>query len=141
LIPIWMRLFNLIRIRIWLFDTDPDPCHFKEGNVSKTVPTFCTSILDFPCQYVGPTGPNQKAYFGKFSLPFNFVVLIKVANRSGSYIPGYVSRIQILENNMDTCGSATLPLLSMYHECLSSFLFRISSIFLFTFSPFSFYSS
>jgi hypothetical protein len=27
---------------------------------------------------VGPTGPNQKAYFGKFSIPVNFVVLRKI---------------------------------------------------------------
>jgi hypothetical protein len=33
---------------------------------------------------VGPTGPNQKAYFVKFSLPVNFVVLIRVAYGSGS---------------------------------------------------------
>jgi hypothetical protein len=36
-------LFNLIRIRIRLFDTDPDPCRLKKGNEPKTVPTFYTS--------------------------------------------------------------------------------------------------
>ncbi len=30
LIPIRILFFNLIRIWIWLFDTDPDPYHFKE---------------------------------------------------------------------------------------------------------------
>jgi hypothetical protein len=38
------------------FDTDPDPA-----------------------LSVGPPGPNRKAYFVKFSLPVNFVVLIRVA--------------------------------------------------------------
>jgi hypothetical protein len=33
---------------------------------------------------VRPTGPNQKAYFVKFSSPVNFVVLIRVASGSGS---------------------------------------------------------
>jgi hypothetical protein len=33
---------------------------------------------------VGSTGPNQKAYFVKFFLPVNFVVLIRVGYGSGS---------------------------------------------------------
>ncbi len=54
--------------------------------------TFCRSaFLTFGVFYfnilsvnrfslsVGPTGPNQKAYFVKFSLPVNFVVLIRIA--------------------------------------------------------------
>jgi hypothetical protein len=76
LIPIWVLLFSLIRIRIQMFDTDPDPYRFKEVMYLKH--TFYTSLLDFP------TGPKQKAHFVKFSLPVNFVVLIIVAYGSES---------------------------------------------------------
>jgi hypothetical protein len=75
LIPIWILLFYLTRIRIRLFDMDPDPCRFKEGKYLKQYRTFYTSLLDFLCR---SKGPNQKAYFVKFSLPVNFVVLIRV---------------------------------------------------------------
>ncbi len=62
------------------FDTDPDLYHFKE---------------------------TQKVFFVKFSLPGNFVVLIRVAYGSGSLTPGV--RIRILKNDTDPYGSATLP--------------------------------
>jgi hypothetical protein len=64
------------------FDTDPDPHHFNEvHNVPKTV-LFIHLNLIF--RNIGPTGPNQKAYFVKFSLLVNFVVLIRVAYGSRS---------------------------------------------------------
>ncbi len=50
LIPIRIRilLFNLIWIR--LFEYESGSLLFQRGNVPKTVPTFQTSLLDFPCQ-------------------------------------------------------------------------------------------
>ncbi len=71
------------------FDTDQHPTvwsgsgslSFKKGNVPKQ---YFLHILTWFSLSVGPTGPNQKAYFVKFSLPVNFVVLIKVAYVSGS---------------------------------------------------------
>jgi hypothetical protein len=48
---------------------------------------------------VGPTGTNQKAYLVEFSLPFNFVVLIRVAYGSGC---GNIREwIRILSNDTD----------------------------------------
>ncbi len=75
-------LFTLIRSRIRLFDTDPDPCHFKEVMYLKQ---YFLYIFTWFSLSVGPTGPNQQAYIVKFSIPVNFVVLIRVAYRSGSY--------------------------------------------------------
>ncbi len=50
---------------------------------------------------VGPPGPIQKVFFVKFSLPVNFVVLIRVAYGSGSrsYTPEGRIRIRILNND------------------------------------------
>jgi hypothetical protein len=48
----------------------------------------------------GPAGPNQKAYFVKFPLPLNFVVLIRVAFESGSLI-------RILDYDTDPYGSGS----------------------------------
>jgi hypothetical protein len=70
------------------FDTDPDPHHFNEvHNVPKTVLIIKTVLfihLNLIFHNIGPTGPNQKAYFVKFSLLVNFVVLIRVAYGSRS---------------------------------------------------------
>jgi hypothetical protein len=41
--------FNLIRIRIGLLDTDPDPYRLKAVMYLKRN-FFYTSLLDFPCQ-------------------------------------------------------------------------------------------
>ncbi len=60
---------------------DPDPYHFKEVMYLKP---YFLYILTWFSLSVGPTGPNQKTYFVKFSLPVNFVVLIRVAYGSGS---------------------------------------------------------
>jgi hypothetical protein len=84
LIPIRIRLFNLIRIRIRLFDPDPTvwsgSLPFQRGNVPKTVLFIHLNLI----YLVSPTGPNQKSYFIKFSLPVNVVVLISVAYGSVS---------------------------------------------------------
>ncbi len=60
------------------FYTDPDPYHFKEVMYLKQYRYFVYILTLFSLS-IGPTGPNQKAYFVKFSLPVNFVVLIRVA--------------------------------------------------------------
>jgi hypothetical protein len=64
---------------------------------------------------VGPTGTTQTVFYVKFSLPVNFVVLIRVAYGfgSGSQTPGEC--IRTLKNYMDPfrsrSGSATLVIL------------------------------
>ncbi len=114
LIRIRIMLFNLKRIQIQLFDLDTYP--FKEVMYLKKY----FLILTWFSSSVGPTGPNQKAYFVKFSLPVNYVVLIKVGvldpdldprtSRNGSWI-------LILENYLDPygSGSATLGLGTVTH--------------------------
>jgi hypothetical protein len=92
LIRIRILLFKLIRIQIRLFDTDPDPYCFKEVMYLKQYFLYIFTLFSFS---VGPKGPNQKAYFVKFCHPVNFVVLIRVAYGSGSYILGNGSRIRI----------------------------------------------
>ncbi len=57
-------------------DPDPDPYHFKEETYLKQ---YFLYIFIWFFLSVGPTGPNQKAYFVKISLPVNFVVFIRVA--------------------------------------------------------------
>ncbi len=73
LIRIWIKLFNLTRIWIRQFDPDPDPYRFKEVMYLKQ---YFYYILTWFSLSVGPIGPTQKAYFVKFSLPVNFVVLM-----------------------------------------------------------------
>jgi hypothetical protein len=58
------------------FDMDPNPYHFKEVMCLKQ---YFLYIYTWFSLSVGRIGPNQKAYFVKFSLPVNFVVLIRVA--------------------------------------------------------------
>jgi hypothetical protein len=65
-----IRLFNLKRIRIRLFDTDPDPYYFKEVMYLKQYFLYIFTWFSLS----GPTGPTQKVFFVKFSLPVNFVV-------------------------------------------------------------------
>jgi hypothetical protein len=90
------------------FDTDPDPAfHFLYGSGScfptnmDPDPAVSYGSLPFqrgyvPKQYflciftsfslsVGPTGPTQKVFFGQFSLPVNFVVLMRVDMDPDSY--------------------------------------------------------
>ncbi len=80
------------------FDPDPDPYSFKEVMYLKQ---YFLCILTWFSLSVGPTGPNQTAYFVKFLLQIKFVVLIKSS-----------FRIRILEHPDDTdpfwSGSATL---------------------------------
>ncbi len=56
------------------FDTDPNPYHFREVMYLKQYSLY---IFTWFSLSVGPTGPNQKAYFVKLSLFVNFVVLIR----------------------------------------------------------------
>ncbi len=111
--------------RAFHFDTDPDPAFqfdkdpdptvwygsgslpFPRGSGLKTVLTY-TSYLDFFPLSVGPTGSNQKAYLVKFSLPVNFIVLIRVAYWSGSY--NTRECIQITENASDPYRSRSATL-------------------------------
>jgi hypothetical protein len=58
---------------------------------------------------VGPTGPNQKAKFVKFSLSVNFVVLIRVALDPNPRKPRNGSRI--LENDTDPYGSGSATII------------------------------
>jgi hypothetical protein len=54
-------------------DPDPfntDPYHFKE--VMYLNSSFYTPLLDFSLSE-GPTGPTQKVFLVKFSLPLNFL--------------------------------------------------------------------
>ncbi len=81
LIRIRILLSNLIRIRIQLFDTDPDPYRFKEVMYLKQY--FLYIFTSFSLT-IGPTGPTQKVFFFQFSLPVNFVVLMRVVYGSGS---------------------------------------------------------
>jgi hypothetical protein len=62
------HVFNLIRIR--LFGTDPDPYHFK-GIVHQK--QYFLYILTWFSLSDGLPGPNQKAYFVKFSLLVNLL--------------------------------------------------------------------
>jgi hypothetical protein len=70
------------------FDMDPDltvwsgsgSLPFKEVMYRKQ---YFLYILTWFYLSVGPTGPNQKAYFDKLSLPVNVVVLVRVAYGSG----------------------------------------------------------
>ncbi len=64
-----------------MFDADPDLYRFRKIMYLKQ---YFLYILTWFSLSVGPLGPNQKAYFVKFSLPVNFVVLIIVAPISGS---------------------------------------------------------
>ncbi len=77
----------LIRIRNQLFDPDPgpDPYHFKEVMYLKRHFLY---IFTWFSLSVGPTGPTQKVFFVRFSLPVIFVVLIGVAYGSGSDTQG-----------------------------------------------------
>ncbi len=74
-------LSNLIRIRIRLFDTVPDSYLFKEVIYLKQY--FLYMFTSFSLS-VGPTGSTEKVFFVQFSLPVNFVVLMRVAYGSGS---------------------------------------------------------
>ncbi len=110
LIRIWIRflLFNLIRIRIRLFGTDPDldPYGFKEVRYLKQ---YFSYIFTWFSLSVGLPVTNQKANFVKFSLPANFVVLIRVAYGSGSQ--NTWKWIWIRENYTDPNGSGSATLL------------------------------
>ncbi len=75
LIRIRSLFFNLIRIRIQLFDTVPDPYRFEEVMYLK--PYFWYIFTWFTLS-VGPTGSTRKVYFVKVSLPVNFIVLIRI---------------------------------------------------------------
>ncbi len=74
---------------VFQFDTDPDPTvwygseslPFQRGNVPKTV-LFIHLSLIFLVSRSNRT--HTKGFFVKFSLPVNFVVLIRVAYGSGS---------------------------------------------------------
>jgi hypothetical protein len=57
---------------------------------------------------VGPTGPTQKVFFVKYSLPVNFVVLIRVAYGSGTLTPGNRSGPDPDPEKLYGTGSATL---------------------------------
>ncbi len=69
--------FRFGTIRIPLFDMDPDPYRFQEVTYLKQ---YFLYILTWFSLSVCPPGPNQKAFFVKFYLPVNFVVLISVAS-------------------------------------------------------------
>ncbi len=79
LIRIWIPLFTLIRIWIFLFsfiqiqpyDTDLDPYYFKKVMYLKQ---YFLYIFTWFSSSVGSTGPTQKVFFVKCSLPVNFVV-------------------------------------------------------------------
>jgi hypothetical protein len=75
--------FQLIWIWIRLFDTDlnPGPYPFKEVMNLKQ---YFLYIFSWFSLSVGPTRSKHKAYFVKFSLPVNFVLLIREAYGSGS---------------------------------------------------------
>ncbi len=83
-----------------LFDMDPelDPYHFKEVMYLKR---YFLYIFTWFSLSVGPTGATQKVFFVKFSLPANFVALIRVAYGSGGHLgngSGSWKIIQILTN-------------------------------------------
>ncbi len=63
------------------FDPDPDPYRFNEVMYLKRY--FLCIFTSFSLS-VGPTGPTQKVFFVQFSLPANFVVLMRVPYGSGS---------------------------------------------------------
>jgi hypothetical protein len=77
-----LRIQTLL-IRIWmrLFYPDPDLYRFKEVMYLKQFFLYIFTSLSLS---VGPTGPTQKVFFVQFSLPVNFVVLMRVAYGSGS---------------------------------------------------------
>jgi hypothetical protein len=81
LIRIRILLSNLIRIRIRLFDADADPYRFEKVMYLKQY--FLYIFTSFSLS-VGPIGPTQKIFFVQFSLPVNFVVLMRGAYGSGS---------------------------------------------------------
>ncbi len=86
LIQIWILLFNFIRTWIRLFDTDPNSYRFFVGWSNRT---------------------QTKGILWYIFLPVHFVVLIWEAygSGSGSWTPANESRIRILENDLDPCGS------------------------------------
>ncbi len=65
-----LRIQTLLK-RIRMFDTDPDPYGFKEVMYLKQ---YFLYIFTWFFLSEGPTGPRQKVFFVKFSLPANFVV-------------------------------------------------------------------
>ncbi len=95
------------------FYTDLDPYRFKEVMYLKR---YFLYIFNWFYLSVGPTGPTQTVFFVKFSLPVNFVVLIRVAYGSGSNTPG--ERIRILKNYTDPYESESATLVSC---CLYKF--------------------
>jgi hypothetical protein len=87
---IQIRLFTLIRIRILTI--------FQRGNEPKTVFFIHLNLIFLVSR---PNRTQTKGYFVKFSLPVNFVLLIRVAYGSGSLTPGNGSweMIQILTDS------------------------------------------
>jgi hypothetical protein len=84
-------LFIRIRILLFYFDTDLDPAFPFDPDPTVSLDPDLRSFedvmylrllfihLNLVSLSVGPPGPHQKAYFVKFSLPVNFVVIIRVA--------------------------------------------------------------
>jgi hypothetical protein len=105
-----------------LFDTDPevDPYCFKEVMYVYLKRYFLYIFTRFSLS-VGPTGPTQKVFFVKFSLPANFVVLIRVGSLWIRGTPG--ERIRILKNYTDPheSGSTTL-IVQRVHETRRIFI-------------------
>ncbi len=70
-----------VLVRIRLFDTDPDPYRFKDVMYLKQYFLYILTLFSLS---VGLPVPNQKAFFVKFFLPVDFIMLIRIAYGSGS---------------------------------------------------------
>jgi hypothetical protein len=126
-IRIWILLFKLIRIRIRLFDTDSGLYRFKELVYLKQYFLF---ILTWFSLSVGLPGPNQKAFWFKFSLPVDVAMLVRIVTDPDPWTLGNGSRIRknypdpqhcwaILSSSVRVFTLATVPV-CICHWCFSA---------------------
>jgi hypothetical protein len=85
----------------------------QRGNVPKTVPVRFTHLYLISLS-VGPTGPTQKVFFGKFSLPFTFFVPPSRTDPDPEKL--YGSATLFLTDQKATCGYSEYPIGGKDHK-------------------------